>query len=142
MKVEIFTLCDAATTDAGGKLNVLGSFDRIHANATPVMHPLCALAIKMRFERLEEGEKRIRISFIDSDGTAVMPTLDATTQVGFPPGEHSMTACLVLQIQQLKLPNFGEYSIDLGVDGRQEASIPLFVRQAPPQPQPQQPAAS
>ncbi len=128
MKVEIFTLCDAATADAGGKLNILGSFDRINANAIPVTHPLCALAIKMRFERLEEGPKRVRISFMDSDGQAVMPTLDANTQVMFPPDEHSVTACLVLQLQQLKLPNFGEYSIDLGIDGRHEASIPLFVR--------------
>ncbi len=129
MKTEIFALCDAATADQGGKLNILGSFDRIHAASTPVTHPLCALAIKLRFERLEEGEKRVRISFMDSDGAAVMPTLDAATQVQFPPGEHSMTACLVLQIQQLKLPNFGEYSIDLAIDGRHEASIPLFVRQ-------------
>lgn len=128
MKVEIFTLCDAATADSGGKLNILGSFDRINVAETPVTHPLCALAIKLRFERLEEGQKRIGISFVDSDGTAVMPTLDAGTQVGFPPGEHTVTACLVLQIQQLKLPRFGEYSIDLAVDGRHEASIPLFVR--------------
>jgi hypothetical protein len=128
MKVEIFTLCDAATADAGGKLNILGSFDRINAGQVPVTHALCALAIKLRFERLEEGQKRIRISFMDSDGTAVMPTLDAATQVNFPPGEHTVTACLVLQIQQMKLPNYGEYSIDLGVDGRHEASIPLFVR--------------
>ena len=128
MKTEIFALCDAATTDSGGKLNILGSFDRIYAGSIPVTHPLCALAIKLRFERLEEGEKRVRISFMDSDGAAVMPTLDAATQVKFPPGEHSVTACLVLQIQQLKLPNFGEYAIDLAIDGRHEASIPLFVR--------------
>jgi hypothetical protein len=135
MKVEIFTLCDAATVDAGGKLNVLGSFDRLHANETPVTHPMCALAIKMRFERLEEGQKRIRISFMDSDGKPVMQTLDAGTQVAFPPDEHSVTACLVLNLQQMKLPNFGEYSIDLGVDGRHEASIPLFVRQVNQSPQ-------
>jgi hypothetical protein len=136
MKVEIFTLCDAATVDSGGKLNVLGSFDRLHANSIPITHPLCSLAIKVRFERLEEGQKRFGISFVDSDGKAVMPTLDAATQVSFPPGESTVTACLVLQIQQMKLPNFGEYSIDLAVDGRHEASIPLFVKQAgaPPQP--------
>ena len=136
MKVEIFTLCDAATADSGGKLNILGSFDRLNANSIPVTHPLCALAIKMRFERLEEGQKRISISFVDSDGKAVMPTLDAGSQVMFPPGESSVTACIVLQIQQMKLPNFGEYSIDLAVDGRHEASIPLFVKQAGPQQQP------
>ncbi|CAN5774117.1 hypothetical protein BH20VER1_BH20VER1_26830 [soil metagenome] len=130
MKTEIFTLCDAATADAGGKLNILGSFDRLNASAVPITHPLCALAIKLRFERLEEGQKRIGISFVDSDGKAVMPTLDAATQVVFPPGEHSVTACLVLQIQQMKLPNYGEYSIDLAIDGRHEASIPLFVKQA------------
>src|SRR5215212_1478471 len=135
MKVEIFTLCDAATADAGGKLNILGSFDRINAGSIPVTHPLCALAIKMRFERLEEGQKRVRISFMDSDGKPTMPTLDANTQVGFPQDEHSVTACLVLQIQQMKLPNFGEYSIDLAIDGRHEASIPLFVRPIPGQPQ-------
>jgi hypothetical protein len=46
-----------------------------------------------------------------------------------------------LQIQQLKLPNYGEYSIDLGIDGRHEASIPLFVRPAPGQ-QPTAPPSS
>lgn len=129
MKVEIFTLCDAATTDAGGKLNILGSFDRLMAKEAPVTHPQCALAIKLRYERLEEGQKRIRISFIDSDGTSVMPTLDAPTQVQFPPNEPSVTSCLVLVLQQLKFPKFGEYSIDLAVDDRHEAAIPLFVRQ-------------
>ena len=127
MRVEIFTLCDAATTDAAGKLNILGSFDRLNAREAPVTHPQCALALKLRFERLEEGQKRIRIAFVDSDGASVMPTLDTTTQVQFRPDDSSATASLVLVIQQLKLPRFGEYSIDLAVDNRHEASIPLLV---------------
>jgi hypothetical protein len=131
MKVEIFTLCDAATTDAAGKLNILGSFDRLNAREAPVTHPQCALAIKLRFERLEEGQKRIRIAFVDSDGASVMPTLDASTQVQFQPSDSSATTSLVLVIQQLRLPKFGEYSIDLAVDDRHEASIPLLVSRAP-----------
>ncbi len=127
MRVEIFTLCDAATTDAAGKLNILGSFDRLNAREAPVTHPQCALAIKLRFERLEEGQKRIRIAFVDSDGASVMPTLDASTQVQFQPSDSSATTSLVLVIQQLRLPKFGEYSIDLAVDDRHEASIPLLV---------------
>src|ERR1700682_5304454 len=99
MKVEIFTLCDAATIDAGGKLNILGSFDRLNAKEAPVMHPQCALAIKLRFERVEEGHKRIRIAFVDSDGTSVMPTLDATTQVRFATEDSTATASLALVIQ-------------------------------------------
>ena len=34
------------------------------------------------------------------------------------------------RIQQLRLPRVHEYSIDLAIDGRQEASIPLFVKPA------------
>jgi hypothetical protein len=127
MKVEIFTLCDAATIDAAGKLNVLGSFDRLNAPQEPVTHPQCALAVKLRFDRVEEGQKRIRITFVDLDGAPVMPTLDATTDVRVGQGESITASSLALVIQQLKLPRFGEYSIDLAVDGRQEASIPLFV---------------
>ncbi len=127
MKVEIFTLCDAATVDAGGKLNILGSFDRLNAKEVPVIHPQCSLAIKLRFERVEEGKKRFRISFVDADGAAVMPTLDATTEVRFQGNDSTSTVSLALNIQQLKLPRFGEYSIDLAVDDRHESSIPLFV---------------
>ncbi len=127
MKVEIFTLCDAATVDAGGKLNILGSFDRLNAKQVPVTHPQCSLAIKLRFERVEEGQKRLRIAFVDSDGVAVMPTIDAATEVRFLGNDSTSTASLALNIQQLKLPRFGEYSIDLALDDRHEASIPLFV---------------
>ena len=127
MKVEIFTLCDAATIDAGGKLNILGSFDRLNAKEAPMTHPQCALAIKLRFERVEEGQKRMRIAFIDSDGASVMPTLNATTQARFGPNDSTASASLALVIQQLKLPAFAEYSIDLAVDDRHEASIPLLV---------------
>lgn len=128
MKVEIFTLCDAATIDAGGKLNILGSFDRLNATQAPVIHPQCALAIKLRFERVEGGQKRIRIAFVDSDGKSVMPTLDATTDVQFQTEDSTATTSLALVIQHLNLPKFAEYAIDLAVDDRHEASIPLFVR--------------
>lgn len=130
MKVEIFTLCDAATVDAAGKLNVLGSFDRLNARETPVIHPQCALAIKLRFEHVEEGPKQLRIAFVDQDGTAFMQNLEATTEVRFHGDDPSATVSVALNIQQLRLPRFDEYSIDLAVDGRQEASIPLFVRPA------------
>jgi hypothetical protein len=128
MRVEIFTLCDAATLDAAGKLNILGSFDRLNAREEPVVHPQCALAIKLRFERIEEGQKQIRIAFVDQDGASVVSNVEATTQVRFQDNDPSAAVSLALNIQQLRLPRFDEYSIDLAIDGRQEASIPLFVR--------------
>src|ERR1035438_6321578 len=101
MKVELFTLCDAATVDSGGKLNILGCFDRINALQAPIVHPLCALALKCRFERVEEGQKRIRISVIDTDGRLIMPTLDAQIQIHIGPDSSTATAQLVLIIPQI-----------------------------------------
>ena len=74
------------------------------------------------------GQKRLRIAFVDQDGAAIMQNLDATTEVRFHGDDPSATVSLALNIQQLRLPRFDEYSIDLAVDGRQEASIPLFVK--------------
>jgi hypothetical protein len=132
MNVQIFTLCDAATLDAAGKLNILGSFDRLSGAAEPIMHMHCALALKLRFERVEEGQKKLRLAFIDSDGTAVMPPIDGMAEVRFQDNDSSSSVSLALGIQQLKLPKFGEYSIDLAIDGRHEASIPLFVKPSTP----------
>ncbi len=132
MNVQIFTLCDAATLDAAGKLNILGSFDRLSGAAEPIVHMHCALALKLRFERVEEGQKKLRLAFIDSDGTAVMPPIDGIAEVRFQDNDSSSSVSLALGIQQLKLPKFGEYSIDLAIDGRHEASIPLFVKTSAP----------
>jgi len=138
MKVDVFTLCDFAKAERG-KMTIVGAFNRITARQAPVVYQLCALATIMRFEKIEEGEKNIRVSIIDSDGKPVMPTLQAQMNIQFKTNESSATVQFVLLIQQIKLPSFGEYSIDLAIDGRQEASTPLYVKQfQPPQQPPQQ----
>jgi hypothetical protein len=143
MKVSVFTLCDYARAE-GEKMNIIGTFNTIYANQAPAVYPLCALAIIMRFEKIEEGPKTVRISLIDSDGKPVMPTLNAQLNVQFSSATSEATVQLALLIQQISLPRFGEYSIDLAVDGRQEASTPLYVQQVQTPPQglqmlPQQP---
>jgi hypothetical protein len=79
--------------------------------------------------------------FVDADGKEVIQTINANVPVIVPPNESSSTAQIVVGIQQLILPRFGEYQIDLAIDGRLEKSIPLFVRQSQGQqnlPNPQQ----
>jgi hypothetical protein len=131
MNVDIFTLCDFAQNTPGNKMNIVGTFNRIFARQTPAVHPLCALAVLMRFQQIEQGTKNIRVSIIDSDGRPVVPTLDAQLNVQINPNESDASVPLAVVIQQISLPRFGEYSVDLAVDGRQEASIPLYVLQAP-----------
>ena len=134
MKVAVFTLCDFARGE-GTKMNIIGTFNTIWAHQVPVRYPLCCLAAVLRFERIEEGPKTLRVSFIDSDGRNVMPTFTTQLNVQFTAAQSESTVQFAVVMQQISLPSFGEYSIDLAVDGRQEASTPLYLvqTQAPPQ---------
>jgi hypothetical protein len=131
MNVEIFNLCDFASADAGGKLNMLGVFNTIFAQQEPIIYGLCAVAIRIRFEPTEEGLKKFRVSFVNEEGRAVLPPLDAEVQIQSQTHMPCSIATICLLIQQINLPNFGEYSIGLSVDGKPAAKTPLFVQQMP-----------
>lgn len=130
MKLEVLTLCDAAT-DERGKLNVLGAFDTLWLRKIPAVHPQCAVALRLRFTRLEEGEHSIKIVIMDADGKSVMPPMEGKLPVRMPPDANTAAVNLILSLHGLKLANYGEYAIDVAMDGRQEASLPFFVRPIP-----------
>jgi hypothetical protein len=129
MKVEILSLCDFAQAEPTGKLNILGSFDRIFAKEAPILRSVFAVAARLRFEPHEEGARTVSLSFIDSDGQRVMPLLRAQFTVKVQPNEPSATLNYVMVIPQIKFARFGDYQIDLAVDDKVEATIPLYVRQ-------------
>jgi len=126
MQVEVFSLCDAATVQ-GGKLNMLGAFDTIVAGTMPAVHPQCAVAVRIRFNALEGEKHGVSVKVIDADGAALIPAAEGTIALNFPKGQRSCSANLVLNVQGLKLQRYGEYSIDLAVDGKAMASAPLFI---------------
>jgi len=133
MNIEAFLLCDCAT-DSQGKLNVLGAFDRIYAKQVPVIHPACTIATRIRFLKIEEGNHNVRISVIDQDGKEIAPRLDNRISVRFEEGVDSTVVNLILNVQRLRIENYGEYRIDLAIDGRQEGSLPFNVIKVPNQP--------
>jgi len=132
--VEIFALCDAAT-DSAGKLNILGAFDKIGAPKLPVVYPRCSVALRIRFDRIEQGKHRIRINVVDADGQPIMAAFDNEINVAFPGEIQSLCANIVLQINGLKFEKLGQYAIDMAIDGRHEKSLPVYVLQmAKPKP--------
>lgn len=131
MNVELFVLCDAAT-DYHGKLNVLGAFDAIWAKTMPVTHPLCAVALRIRFSKTESGEHKVRINIVDEDGKTVVPPMEANVSVQFKDKPlTSIATNMIVNLQGLKFQKYGEFAIDLAIDGKHEASLPLFVNQMP-----------
>ena len=132
MNIEAFLLCDAAT-DQQGKLNVLGAFDNIWARKMPIKHPACAVATRIRFDKIEDGNHSVRIQIIDQDGRNIGPKLEGNISVRTGPGLDSSVANLILNIQRLEFKDYGRYRIDLAVDRQIMASLPLYVREVPSQ---------
>ncbi|MCM8534668.1 MAG: hypothetical protein NE334_01890 [Lentisphaeraceae bacterium] len=130
MKVEVFSLCDAAT-DQSGKLNILGCFDLICSTAAPVKHPTCAIALRIRFSKFEEGPHSVKITFTNDDGKSIVPPMTGDFRIQMAPDAVSFAQNLVFNMHGLQFPNFGDYSINLHIDESLVESIPLFLRQLP-----------
>jgi hypothetical protein len=128
MNVEIFTLCDAATV-SGGKLNILGSFDTIGARAFPCQHPMCAVAMRVRFDVGEEGGHTIEVHFCDPDMRPVLEPVKQAIRVDIP-NERSQVYHHIWNVLGFELKEQGEYYFELKVDGKPQSRVPLYVLQA------------
>ncbi|MCU0858092.1 MAG: hypothetical protein MUC65_06785, partial [Pontiellaceae bacterium] len=115
--------------------NLLGTFDTVHAQQFPVIHPYCAVALRVRFDRIEEGNHPVRIAVVDQDGKLTGINMEGGVAVRFSDNLMSVCANMVLNISGMKFEKPGQYAINLAIDNRHEKSLPLTVVQAEPAPQ-------
>lgn len=127
MNLEVFIICDAAT-ESQGKLNILGGFDTIFAKELPAGPPLCAIVVRVRFSREEEGEHKIFINLIDDLEASLIPRYEQTFPVKVQGEDRSATVNFILNLQNLAFKRYGEHKIKLDIDGKLKATLPLFVR--------------
>jgi len=132
MDIQVAVLCDAAT-DYKGKLNLLGTFNSVHTRELPANYPQCSIVLRVVFKLVEEGSHKLRINFVDEDGKLVMPSIELPFEVKVPENDSFAYRNFILNIQRLKFEKFGQHAVDIAIDGRQEASIPLEVKQIPGQ---------
>jgi hypothetical protein len=130
MNVQVAVLCDAATDD-NGKMNLLGAFDTIYAQQLPAVHPQCAVALRVTFAADDEGKRKLKLNFINADGRAIMPAIEVPVAVALPDDAHFLTRNFIVNIQQLKFAEAGLYSVDVRLDDKSHASIPLLVKFMP-----------
>ncbi len=126
MIIEIFTLCDAATSDTG-KLNLLGAFDVINVKQLPAVLAHCAVAVRLRFYAIEKGDHHIEVRFIDADGKNVLPPAGGNIKVDFQHNQRSAAFNLVLNIPSLKIEAAGDYALELRVKNQCILSLPVEI---------------
>lgn len=130
MKIEVFSLCDAAT-DNHGKLNILGTFDQIFSAKMPVIHPSCAIALRIRFDKMEEGVHSINIQLVNPDGKPVFKPMEGEVRPKMGEDVDSVAVNLILNFQNVKFEAYADYQINLAIDDISMATLPLRVRQLP-----------
>ena len=130
MKIEVFALCDAAT-DNHGKMNLLGTFDQIYAVKLPVVHPACAIALRIRFDKMEEGRHAVQLQLVNPDGIPVFQSMEGEVNPRMGADIGSIAVNLILNFQHVKFDEFADYQINLKIDEIAMASLPLRVRKMP-----------
>jgi len=134
MTIQVAVLCDAAT-DYNGKLCLLGTFDTIYAPQMPTQHPQCAVAVRIAFDRVEEGLHTLNLNFVDEDGQPIMKNMQIPVEAVFPADATFISRNVVVNILQLTFSKVGLYSVDLSIDERSLSSIPLAVKQLAQKPE-------
>ena len=116
MDILVSTLCDFAA-DYQGKLCIQGGFDSLVARQFPVVHPVCAVALRICLTPEDEGTHELGLSIVDADGTPLdkerMPIKINFPVPAFPEGASFFTRNL----------------IDLTVDGELASRVPFRVVQ-------------
>jgi hypothetical protein len=68
------------------------------------------------------------MNFVDEDGRLVMPSIDMPVDIAIPSDANFLVRNFIINVQQLKFDQPGQYSIDIAIDNRHEMSIPLLVK--------------
>ena len=127
MNIQAAVLCDYAA-DYQGKLCIQGAFDTLYARQFPVIHPACALALRLCFEGEDSGDHKLGISITDEDGVALDPErmpIVGDLKIALPEGVSFFTRNLIMNFQGLKFEKDGVYSVDVTLDGELVARTPI-----------------
>ena len=132
MNIEIAAICDAATAnDAGGRLNILGAFDRIFAKF-PLVIPQCSAAFRLRYQRSDAGTHQLSLSIEDVVGHAIVPPMQS--EIDLMPvvqGFDTAAVNMVLNMQRLQFKRPDKYIVRLVVDNEELAALPLYILEDP-----------
>ena len=131
MQPELFVTCDFAS-DQGGKLTLVGVFDRVAAPTLPAGVGNLGIGLRLRLEEpdLRAEPHKLDIRLIGPNDQP-LANLNGALTTQRPPGSDAAaevgTAQIALNMVGAAFPNYGRYRVELWVDDRRLQAIPIFV---------------
>ncbi|TVP75256.1 MAG: hypothetical protein EA352_08720 [Gemmatimonadales bacterium] len=129
MKLDFAFVADAATVQPGGKINVLGVFDRIRVPEFPTRHARIALVMRLATSGPDAGEHSAVIRLMGPEGEKVL-SLDGNLRVGPASDPTSVTRIPhILNLDRVVFKTPGQYAFEIEIDGELAGSVPLILEE-------------
>ncbi len=125
MNIEFLTLCEAADLE-GDTISVTHASNRLFSKSPASIIARCCVVFRIRFELNEEGEHNASISILDADGVSLTPPNSYPIVVKISGRFITNTLIGKIGIKGIVFPNYGEYSLNLLVDGVVLGSQPIY----------------
>ena len=126
MKIEVFTLCEAAE-DQDGRLSLFGTYERISVPHLPFQLAVGTIALRLRFTFMETGIHSLCLRCVGPDGDSVMEPVGCSFDITSFPDTDSAACNLILPLPILTLQEAGEHSFDFYRENDLLAQLPLLV---------------
>jgi hypothetical protein len=123
LKVEWALACDYALIDTGGKLSLMGIFERLYAGNFPAVHPLVYIAAQWSGQPGGVVEVELRIW---GPSKEMIGTASQHVELG----DNGMSGA-IMRLSPLPLPAPGEYVFELLGGGISQKHISLIVETIP-----------
>ena len=109
MKVMFGCVCDHASVDQGGKLNINGVFDRIGTSRFPATHPRMVLVFRLLLE-YEDNDRphELTCRLEDADGQELLKAEAAVEHPRVEPGDFR-TLNQIVQMENIGFQKPGRY---------------------------------
>lgn len=126
MEVSDLILADYAAANDRGKFTLVGAgITEITAPQLPCIHPLMFLLVRMKVTRQDIGRNRFEIKLIGEKGIIFKAegNLEVSSQ-----HEREEHVPVPMQLVNLKFDEFGDYSVEVRVNGELKQSQNLRIR--------------
>jgi hypothetical protein len=128
MDLTLAVLCDYANISVDGKLNILGIFQEVNAQAFPAVIGTFYLVSSFAAGPAEaEQEKVLGVVFLDADGKE-LGRFETSVKVPRPtrPGSKAIVN-QIARLDGVSFPRPGGYSFAILVTGDQKGSVDIHV---------------
>lgn len=133
MELDFGLLAEAAL-NKNGQLFIMGTCDRLHAQAFPLKLPNLSLVLRFSSHPSEAGEHEIAVDLVDADGRRVQQGPSLKGKVSLGPNQEGgwerRYADLVVNFQGLKLTKAGTFTFVVKSDGRHVGDVRFHVKKA------------